>query len=97
MSLIFAHSVLTILLSGLKMDFQRIHKLFRKFSVFPSTQCKDESLFSMVRRTTGNLSCCIKTETIEKKVVVGSAIQKHGFRFHFKDGNLRSSDEGDSL
>ena len=77
----------------LKKDFSRIFRLFRKFAAFPATQNKDERLFSMIGRTTGSLCQSIKVETIEKKVVVGSAIQKHGFRFHYKDGHEISSDE----
>ena len=72
-------------------------KHFEELSSLKDDRIKRKRLFSIVVRTTGNLSRCINTETIEKKVVVGSAIQKHGFRFHFKDGNLRSSDEGDSF
>ena len=68
--------------------------LFRKFSIFPATQNKDERLFSMVGRTTGALSRNIRVETIEKKVVVGSALQKHGFMFHYKNG-VDSDSDGD--
>ena len=55
-------------------DFPRIYLLFRKFSIFPSTQNKDERLFSLIGRNTGSLGQRLKVETIEKKVVVGRAI-----------------------
>ena len=85
-------------MEGLKKDYPQMYRLFRKFSIYPATQSKDERLFSMVGRNTGPLSRSIKVETLEKKVVVGSAIQKHGFRFHFKNGcNSSSSDNDDSL
>ena len=74
-------------------DCPRVYKLFRKYSVFPATQNCDERLFSMVNRNTGALSRNIKVETIERKVVVGSAIQRHGFIFHYKNGNISSSDD----
>ena len=34
-----------------------------------------------------------KPQTIEEKVVVGSAIQWHGFVFHYKNSTVSSSDE----
>ena len=74
-------------------DCPRVYKLFRKYSVFPATQNCDERLFSMVNRNTGALSWNIKVETIERKVVIGSAIQRHGFIFHYKNGNISSSDD----
>ena len=49
--------------------------------------------FSLVNRNTGALSRCIKIETLERKVVIGSAIRKHGFIFHYKNGNTSSSDD----
>ena len=83
-------------MDGLKREYPRIYMLFRKFSIYPATQNKDERLFSMVGRTTGPLSRRIRVETIEKKVVVGSALQKHGFVFHYKDGIASDSDsDGD--
>ena len=72
----------------------QIFMLFRKFSIFPATQNKDERLFSMVGRTTGAFSRNIRVETIEKKVVIGSALQKHGFMFHYKNG-VNSDSDGD--
>ena len=36
----------------------------------------------------------IRVETIEK-IVVGSALQKHGFMFHYEKGVNRDSDDGD--
>ena len=68
-----------------------------KFYIFPASQNKDERLFSMVGRNTGALSRNIKVETIEKKVVVGSAIQKHGFIFDYKKGHESSSSDDESL
>ena len=68
--------------------------LFLKFSLFLATQNKDERLFSMVGRTTEALSRNIRVETNEKKVVVGSAIQKHGFMFDYKNG-VDSDSDGD--
>ena len=32
----------------------------------------------------------LKVETIEKKVVVGSAVKKHGFVFDYQNGNASS-------
>ena len=86
-------------MEALKGDYPQIYRLFRKFSIFPSTQNKDERLFSMVARNTGPLCRNIKVETIEKKVVVGSAIAKHGFVFHYKNGNdsSTSSEDADSV
>ena len=78
---------------SLHQEYPRIYKLFRKFSVYPATQNSDERTFSMVNRNTGALCRNIKMETIERKVVIGHAIQKHGFIFHYKDGNVSSSDE----
>ena len=44
------------------------------------------------------LSRNIKVETIERKVVVGSAVQKHGFIFNFEGGHeSSSSEEADSF
>ena len=56
----------------------------------------------MVARNTGPLSRSIKVETIERKVVVGSAVQKHGFIFDYaKASSLpdrdSSSDSADSF
>ena len=72
---------------------------FRKYSIYPATQNKDEQLFSMLGQNTGPWSRRIKTEKIEKKVVIGSAIQKHGFAFNYNDcnDNCSSSDEADSF
>ena len=75
----------------LKTEYPNICKLFQKFSIFPASQNKDDRLFSMVGRNTGALSRNITVETIEKKVVVGSAIQKHGFIFDYKKGHKSSS------
>ena len=79
----------------LKRDYPLIYRLFRKYSIFPATQNKDERLFSLVGRNTGPLSRRIKIETIEKKVVVGSAIQKHGFIFDHQKGHESSSTSSD--
>ena len=49
----------------------------------------------MVGRTMGALSCNTRVETIEKKVVVRSALQKHGFMFHYKNGVHCNIDDGD--
>ena len=86
------------MMNGLKNDFPRIFCVFRKYSIVPATQNKCERLFSMVGRITGPLSRNIKVETIERKVVVGSAVQKHGFIFDFEKGNdSSSSEEADSF
>ena len=53
-------------MEGMKRDFPRMYLLFRKFSVFPSTQNKDERLFSMVGRNTGPLCRSIKVNNLEK-------------------------------
>ena len=87
-------------MEALKSDFPRIYRMFRMYSIFPATQNKDERLFSLIAQNTGPLSRRIKVETIERKVVVGSAIQKHGFVFDFSSApkandNSESSDEAD--
>ena len=89
-------------MEGLKQDHPRIYKLFCKYSIYPATQNKDERLFSMVARNTGPLSRSIKVETIERKVVVGSAVQKHGFIFDYTRASSlpdrdSSSDSADSF
>ena len=85
-------------MAGLKRDFPTINSVFRKFSIFPATQNADERLFSMVGRMTGPQCRQIKASTIEKRVVVGAAIQRHGFIFKYTDGNDTStSDENDSM
>ena len=68
-----------------------------QYSIFPATQNKDDRLFSLVGRNTGPLSRRIKIETIEKKVVVGSAIQKHGFIFDHQKGHKSSSSDDESF
>ena len=87
------HSNTICAVTSLKIDYPRIFKHVRKYSVFPATQNSDERLFSMVNRNAGALSQSIKIETVEQKVVVGSAIQRHGFVFHYKSGTVSSSDE----
>ena len=85
-------------MNSLKREYPRIYRLFRKFSILPCSQNKDERLFSFVARNTGPLCRRIKSTTVERKVVVGSAIQKHGFRFHYSNGNdSSSSEEADSF
>ena len=70
----------------------------RERETFPATQNADERLFSLVGRVTGPQCRRIKTTTIEKKVVVGSAIQRHGFIFKYTDGDeTTSSEENDSF
>ena len=44
------------LMQTLKKEYPNICKLFRKFSIFPASQNKDERLISMVGRNTGALS-----------------------------------------
>ena len=63
---------------------------------------KDWVHVSMVARNTGPLSRSIKVETIERKVVVGSAVQKHGFIFDYTRASSlpdrdSSSDSADSF
>ena len=56
------------------------------------TKCSACTLYFLPRKTR------IKVETIERKVVVRSAILKHGFVFDFSpapNGNCESSDEAD--
>ena len=43
------------------------------------------------------MSRSLKIDTIEKKVVVGSAIQKHGFIFDYQKGHISSSSDDDSF
>jgi hypothetical protein len=80
-------------MEALKKNFPRIYLLFRKYCVLPATQNKDERVFSFVARNTQPLCRQIKVETIEKKVIVGSAIRNHGFIFNYLDGVDSSSDE----
>ena len=61
------------------------------FSLQRRTVMKD--FFSMVNRNTGALYRNIKVKTIERKVVIGNAIQRHGYIFHYKNGNIGSSDD----
>jgi hypothetical protein len=75
-----------------KHDFPRIFKMFRKYAIFPATQNKDERFFSLVGRNTQSLCRNIKTETIEKKVIVASAIRSPGFVFDFNNGKDSDSD-----
>ena len=87
-------------MDAMKADFPRLYKLFRKYSIFPASQNKDERLFSMIGQNTSSLCQSIKLETIEKKVVVGSAITQHGSIFHSNDDKKNehlSSDEADSF
>ena len=65
-------------MEGLRHDHPRVYQLFRKHSIFPATQNKDKRLLSVVAQNTGPLRWNIKVETIAKKVVVGSAVQRHG-------------------
>ena len=69
-------------MESLKREYPGVYKVFRKFSIIPATQNKDERLFSLVGRNTGPQCRQIKAETVEKKVVIGSAVQKHGFVFN---------------
>jgi hypothetical protein len=81
-------------MEALKKDFPRIYKLFRKYSVFPANQNRDERIFSMVARNSQPMCRNIKVETLEKKVLVGSAIKTNGFVFNYCDGvDSSSSDE----
>ena len=87
-------------MDAMKSDFPRLHKLFRKYSIFHAPQNKDEGLFSMIEQNTTSLCQSIELETIEKKVVVGSAIKQHGFIFHSNDDKKNahlSGDEADSF
>ena len=88
-------------MSGLKQDYPRIFKLFRKYSIFPATQNKSERLFSMIGRMTRPQARRIKVESIESRAVVGAAIQKNGFIFDYRDddqkSNETSSDDEDSF
>ena len=50
------------------------------------------------RRTTFLNDRQIKASTIEKRIVAGAAIHRHGFIFKYMDGNDTStSDENDSM
>ena len=89
-------------MEGLRHNQPRVYQLFWKYSIFPATQKKDERLLSMVAQNTGPLRRNIKVETIAKKVVVGSAVQRHGFVFDYTKArsqteNESSSDEADSF
>ena len=84
-------------MKSLKREYPLVYKLFRQYSIFPASQNKDERLFSLIGRNTGALSLQIKIETIEKKVVVGSAIQKHGFVFDYRKGHDSSSSDDKSF
>ena len=77
----------------LKLFPQIFDQVFRKFLIVPAAQNKCERLFSMVGRFISPRSRNIKIETIERKVVVGSAVLLRGFIFDFKGGNESSSSE----
>ena len=86
-------------MEALKNEYPEVYRVFRLYSIIPATQNKDERLFSLIARNTGPLSRRIKPETIEKKVVIGLAVQKHGFIFNYNDckNNCSSSDEAESF
>ena len=48
-------------------DYPRIYVIFRKYCVFPSTQNRDERIFSLVSLNTQARSRRIQVDTIEKK------------------------------
>ena len=73
-------------MDALKSDYPQI-------CVFPSTQNRDERIFSLVAQNTRPQCWRIKVDTIENKVLIGSDIQSHGFIINYKDGNNSSSDE----
>ena len=73
-------------MDALKSDYPQI-------CVFPSTQNRDERIFSLVAQNTRPQCRRIKVDTIENKVLIGSDIQSHGFIINYKDGNDSSSDE----
>ena len=83
-------------MNGLKNDFPRVFKIFRKYSIFPATQNKSERLFSMIGRMTRPQCRNVKVETIETKAVVGAAIQKHGFIFDYNKAKNCSPNESSS-
>ena len=83
-------------MEGLKLDHPRVYKLFRKYSIFPATQNKDERLFSLVARNTGPMCQRIKVDTITKKVVVGSAVQRHGFIFDYTKACTQADNDSSS-
>ena len=82
-------------IEALKNDYPRIYVIFRKYCVFPSTQNRDERIFSLVSLNTQARSWRIQVDTIEKKVVIGSAIRSNGFIFDYKRGRDSSSDDDD--
>ena len=83
-------------MNGLKHDFPRVFKIFRKYSIFPATQNKSERLFSMIGRMTRPQGRNVKVETIERKAIVGAAIQKNGFIFDYTNAETCNPNESSS-
>ena len=52
-------------------------------------------IVSMVGKNTGAQCRSINVDTIEKKVLIGSAIRSNGCIFNYQDGADSSSDEGE--
>ena len=80
-------------MDALKTDYPHIFEIFRKYCVFPSTQNRDERIFSMMARCTGPQCRSITVETLEKKILIGCAIRSNGFIFSYLNG--ADSSEGE--
>ena len=82
-------------MEGLRREYPHVYKIFRKYNVYPATQNRDERIFSMVARNTSSQCRNIKVDSIEKKVLIASAIRSNGFIFDYAD-NLDVSSESES-
>ena len=85
-----SHNPLEVM-ESLKADFPRIYAVYRKYCVIPSTQNRDERIFSMVARITTPQCRSITVESIENKILIGSAIRQNGFIFNYKDADEMDS------
>ena len=84
-------------MEGLQREYPHIYKVFRKYNVIPATQNRDERIFSLVARNTSAQCRNITVDSIEKKVIIASAIRSNGFIFDYTDHlNLSSESESES-
>ena len=68
--------------------------VWKKYVVFPATQNRDKRIFSMVARNITAQCKNITVVSIEKKVLIASAIRSNGFIFDYAD-NLDVSSESE--
>ena len=77
-------------MEGLRAEYPHVYKVCRKYAVYPATQNRDERIFSMVARNTTALCRNITVDSIEKKVLIASAIRSNGFIYNHS--NLTTQD-----